>query len=1066
MNTVIHPSIFFVPANCRYRSFIDSIAKSFENEYSDIFKCVGKIPDLDDFVPSFETVETYRMKDIDLGKPYVLSFIDLDAGRTESNITFVRELITRISDINSQVNNRNSLVNIFIRNLSRKVAYQSDDSAFYSEYEKVLCGGSNAVYNITVDRFHENDDSSISKEQVFDMLRQQLRLLLIHDRDTFIQLNHCDQPVLDRERESPVRYNSAGSVVIGFNMDEVTECISLKRKSDCLQKLVSGELPEDQSLETTRRSQTFFNRHFKDLDKYAFKSKLSFEDEISNDFTNFRNEQKECNSHLDKNKLDIGTKSFLKKIDSGAESFKNKLKTEEENIIKQKRETEKQLNASIESFAGELFSSYSPDSSLFAAIYGLESLLKPKELHLVTRQDSQPPETLTEKISEMERRINTSHSEDTDKMEEIKKSIRGIDSQIAKKYDEIEGINRSIELKFCTKNFVNIWFLLVGGTVVFLALPFLYGLFVCDDTATVTDQTDSVTSIHDYIKSIFKIAGILCAVTGLYRIWALKNKLKTARKKLEKITGQKMKEFNSYIGTYHSFFNSIIQDIRYRQLKKMLDGNIAFVKQRIGQIKSFRRSLEEMQKSFRERYDAFNFSKNIWTLSIIGKAEIEYFCEKNPFLFPVEQRSVYDYFRQFVENSHFFDTEEIFYTLRDADVINKVSNGEEIKANQETYNDNYVYAEIDRYELTTYLGDEISFNAVKQGQLGDCYFLATLAAIANKKPGYIRKIIDGREDGGPAVCFYDDLLQTHKIYVDKKFWIDEKQNPVYAQYGLEADDKREIWAMLIEKAWAKINGLDYTNINGGDVGHKIDYSLALTGRKAIREYISPEINIDSTLQRIRNHIQNKPVVFYSVKHKNEHSAPELVEFHAYALTDISPDNKYGIYNPHGNMLYIEEKDIQFNFGTVLYFDFNESEDRHLSGLFSEYFIRNTDNTLLSDLDKAIHTDISDKIENLSLEDILSGHGHVFNIMLDGDKRDSFVDSIIRRSIPFVPISGAYEGKPVIYFIGKNELLQNLIKQKLSKEGIDDSIQTLSCNNMEFGLLRLRNNLKLENVSGM
>ena len=110
------------------------------------------------------------------------------------------------------------------------------------------------------------------------------------------------------------------------------------------------------------------------------------------------------------------------------------------------------------------------------------------------------------------------------------------------------------------------------------------------------------------------------------------------------------------------------------------------------------------------------------------------------------------------------------------------------------------------------------------------------------------------------------------------------KNPVYAQFGSSVDNKREIWTMLIEKAWAKINGMDYTQINGdnrsGDI-RKMDYSLALTGIKAIRENICSDSNQEFT-QRIREHIKNKPVVLYSVSGKTIDA--KIIENHAYALS--------------------------------------------------------------------------------------------------------------------------------------------------------------------------------------
>ena len=114
-------------------------------------------------------------------------------------------------------------------------------------------------------------------------------------------------------------------------------------------------------------------------------------------------------------------------------------------------------------------------------------------------------------------------------------------------------------------------------------------------------------------------------------------------------------------------------------------------------------------------------------------------------------------------------------------------------------------------------------NDVIQGQLGDCYFLSSVANLC-KYPGLIMKMFKTKDtnkdgfyeiimhiDGKPQIVIVDDYLPCNK----------RTKRPVYAQ-----SNGNEIWAMLLEKAWAKVNG-GYANIISGLPSEAIEYLTGL-----------------------------------------------------------------------------------------------------------------------------------------------------------------------------------------------------------------------------------------------
>lgn len=93
---------------------------------------------------------------------------------------------------------------------------------------------------------------------------------------------------------------------------------------------------------------------------------------------------------------------------------------------------------------------------------------------------------------------------------------------------------------------------------------------------------------------------------------------------------------------------------------------------------------------------------------------------------------------------------------------------------------------------------------IKQGDCGDCYFLSSISSVA-EYPERIENVFITKEVNA-AGCYAMRLFingERHEVVVDDYFpWSTLKENWAFSK---SMQDK-EIWVLLLEKAWAKIFG--------------------------------------------------------------------------------------------------------------------------------------------------------------------------------------------------------------------------------------------------------------------
>lgn len=108
-------------------------------------------------------------------------------------------------------------------------------------------------------------------------------------------------------------------------------------------------------------------------------------------------------------------------------------------------------------------------------------------------------------------------------------------------------------------------------------------------------------------------------------------------------------------------------------------------------------------------------------------------------------------------------------------------------------------------------------SAVDQGNIGNCYFMAALAAVADTDPQAIKEMIKDNGDGTYTVTFPGDKDHPVRVYAP---------TPEEMATFAGTDGEHGIWSAVIEKAFREKSGSTYN-----DRGNTVGYGLQiLTGQ--------------------------------------------------------------------------------------------------------------------------------------------------------------------------------------------------------------------------------------------
>jgi hypothetical protein len=204
---------------------------------------------------------------------------------------------------------------------------------------------------------------------------------------------------------------------------------------------------------------------------------------------------------------------------------------------------------------------------------------------------------------------------------------------------------------------------------------------------------------------------------------------------------------------------------------------------------------------------------------------------------------------------------------------------------------------------------EIDPNDVEQGALGDCYFVAQLAAQAKTNPGRIKDLIKDNGNNTFTVTLHlKDPANPYKrvatpIVVDAQF--PQKDGGVaYAKPGDRGNTGPELWVMLIEKAFAKHSG-SYELIRGSKTRDGDVFGM-MSGTNS--GSISLGLGADLLLQKLSAALTNGQAISFGAKSKNtadealqgEAKTAGVVLNHAYSLLGVDAKARtVDLRNPWG-----------------------------------------------------------------------------------------------------------------------------------------------------------------------
>ncbi|MBW4521099.1 MAG: VCBS repeat-containing protein [Scytolyngbya sp. HA4215-MV1] len=134
----------------------------------------------------------------------------------------------------------------------------------------------------------------------------------------------------------------------------------------------------------------------------------------------------------------------------------------------------------------------------------------------------------------------------------------------------------------------------------------------------------------------------------------------------------------------------------------------------------------------------------------------------------------------------------------------------------------------------------ISYQDINQGNLGNCYFLASLSSIAANQPNIIQNMFIDNGDNTFTVRFFNNGVADY-VTVDRNLptWGNGQfafAHPSGSAGGFYYDTSNELWVALAEKAYAQLNESgwirqdntnSYQGISGGFLGDALSH---ITGR--------------------------------------------------------------------------------------------------------------------------------------------------------------------------------------------------------------------------------------------
>lgn len=195
---------------------------------------------------------------------------------------------------------------------------------------------------------------------------------------------------------------------------------------------------------------------------------------------------------------------------------------------------------------------------------------------------------------------------------------------------------------------------------------------------------------------------------------------------------------------------------------------------------------------------------------------------------------------------------------------------------------------------------------VQQGELGDCWFLSSLAALAEFQDGrWVRALLPGQESISPYGAYLVRLCiggRWRNVLVDDRFPC-IGGGSYYVQLAYCATNMLQLWASLIEKAFAKACG-SYEAIVGGEAGEAL---TILTGWPCtLIRFYREDFDQDILWATLCSSRDTQFLMTCSTAEVKTEDVSSLVPFHVYSLITVfdvqdannMPVRLLKIRNPH------------------------------------------------------------------------------------------------------------------------------------------------------------------------
>ena len=210
---------------------------------------------------------------------------------------------------------------------------------------------------------------------------------------------------------------------------------------------------------------------------------------------------------------------------------------------------------------------------------------------------------------------------------------------------------------------------------------------------------------------------------------------------------------------------------------------------------------------------------------------------------------------------------------------------------------------------------------IQQGYIGDCWLVASLAAIVKNNPKAIENIMKDNKDGTVDVTLQRNMncgIFKKEVYTVQKSLFQTKPRLFRPAVSIMSNSKENIWVQMIEKAFSAYFGNDmfryaksfnYNSINGGGCNDKDAFEIIL-GKEANGVYKSRRPiwgrERKELFERVKNALDSKTPLYYSISKEEDIvkdvDGDRVVAEHAFSLIGAEEkDGKYYITlrNPWG-----------------------------------------------------------------------------------------------------------------------------------------------------------------------